>query len=168
MNHTEVVATFFVCYQCHEYQGMHRVLHPDVEFTDLAFRNISGDRVRWMWRWFCVPFGERKAPVSVPSFAILEADGDRVLAHYRVTYRPDERHCVNYIIQSEFTLRDGKIFRQRDTPTISKSELGSMLGFPKSLAIHVPPLFRMAAGRKLDAFIKEPDKPAASRSAARA
>lgn len=156
MTNLEVVTAFFASYQNHDYTGMHSCLDPQVEFSDLAFRRIVGADVRAMWQWFCVPTESRPKPVRIASFQILNAEGDRVTAKYEVDYTLEGGHRVNYVIQSGFTVRNGKIVRQVDTPAVSNFKFAGMaLGFPKSLLALTPffkPIIRREMGKKLAEF----------------
>lgn len=149
MTNRELVSMFFTAYQRHDYLGMHACLDPWVEFGDLAFESITGAQVRAMWRWYCEPTETRKDPVQVPGFEVLKADGDHVYAEYWVRYSLGAGKLVNYVIRSEFTLRDGKIVRQIDEPAISNLEFARMAtGFPACL-LALTPAFRPAIRRKM-------------------
>lgn len=139
MTNREVVSSFLAAYQAHDYVRMHSCLDGNAKFSDLAFQRITGADVRAMWHWFCVRTESREHPVSVLSFEILNAAADHVEARYQVDYTLERRHKVNYVIQSDFTLRDGRIVRQVDEPTISNFEFAKMaLGFPKCLLALTP------------------------------
>ena len=156
MTNREVVAAFFIGYQQHDYAGMYACLDPQVEFRDLAFESITGAEVRAMWRWYCVPTKTRKDPIQVPGFEILKIEGDRVHAEYWIRYSPDPGRLVNYVIHSEFMLRDGKIVRQVDEPVISNLEFARMAkGFPACLLALTPafkPAIRSKMRKKLEEF----------------
>lgn len=156
MTNREIVTAFFVNYQQHDYAGMHACLDPDVEFHDLAFKKITGEDVRAMWRWFCESTKTRKNPVQVPGFEIMRVEGDHVHAEYWVRYSPAANRLVNYVIHSEFTLRDAKIVRQIDEPVISILEFAKMaIGFPACLLVLTPafkPAIRSKMRKKLDEF----------------
>ena len=158
MNNTKTVTDFFLFYQKHDYAGMLSCLDPQVGFSDLAFRKITGDDVRAMWNWFCIPTESRLKPVFILEFKILEAEGEHVQARYQVDYTLERGHRVNYVIQSDFTLRNGKIVRQVDSPTISNFQFARMaLGFPKCLLALTPlfkPIIRGEMGKKLSEFRK--------------
>lgn len=156
MTNRDVVNAFLTAYQQHDFRAMHRCLDPDVEFHDLAFESIKGADVRAMWQWFCVRTATRKNPVDVPGFQIMRADGDTVVAEYWVRYEPGEGKHVNYIIHSEFTVRNGLICRQVDEPVISNLEFGRMaMGVPLCLLALTPffkPAIRGKMRKKLDDF----------------
>ena len=156
----DIVNSFFTYYQMHEPTGMHSCLDPQVEFSDLAFAKISGPEVRAMWHWFCVPYGSRKEPVHVPSFFIVDEEGDHVRAEYQVKYSLGPRHLVDYSIQTDLTLKDGKIVRQIDRLMISNYQFARMaLGFPQCLLALTPlfrPLIRRKTAKKLAEFQKGP------------
>lgn len=160
--------SFFASYKKHDSAGMDSCLDPEVEFCDLAFRKITGADVRAMWQWFCVPTESRTEPVKVPSFEILEAEGDSVQARYEVDYTLERKHRVNYVIRSDFTLSNGRIVRQVDTPTISNFQFAKKaLGFPKCILGLTPmfkPLIRREMASKLAAFRKDTERKGASAS----
>lgn len=160
MTNREVVTAFFASYQAHSSEGMLACLDPRVEFRDLAFERITGADVRAMWRWFCQPTETRPKPVEVPEFTILQAEGDRVLAEYSVRYSPSAGRLVHYRIRSELSLRDGRIVRQIDKPTISTFQFARMAkGFPVCLLALIgafKPLTRRIMRKKLDEFMMSP------------
>lgn len=156
MNNSDIVSAFLRSYEKHDAQGMAVYLDAGVVFSDLAFERITGDDVRAMWAWFCEPSPTRDhKPVMVRHSEITRVDGDRVQARYEVDYTLTEdnkpRRTVRYVILSDFTLRDGKILSQRDTPSISQFAFARMaLGFPGCL-LALTPLFRFILRRKMRA-----------------
>ena len=127
MTNRDIVSAFFIAYGRHQPAEMCGWLHPDAEFTDLAFDNLTGERLRSMWHWFCAPFGTRKKPINVPEFQIAGEDGDMVRARYRVCYElEDGRYKVDYWIASSFALQNGLIVRQVDQITISQLQFAWM------------------------------------------
>ena len=140
LSNREVVTAFFSAYRDHQPEQMGRWLHPEVEFSDLAFEKLTGDNVGAMWHWFCVPFGKRDQPIKVPDFEITGESGDTVLVRYRVRYELDRgKHKVDYPIASTVTLRDGRIRRQEDRLAISKFRFAWMAaGFPNCLFAYTP------------------------------
>ena len=159
MSNQEVAAAFLNCYQKHDYAGMQRLLHPNVEFSDLAFKKSIGPDVHAMWHWFCVPYDTRKKPIEVPSFEILGFEGDEVTARYEVRYLYGGKREVDYAIQAFFTLRDGKIVKHRDVSSISQFAYARMaFGYPTCLLALTPlfrPLVRSKAGKKLEQFKRD-------------
>jgi hypothetical protein len=156
MTNREVVTAFFTGYQRHQADSMIACLHPEVEFSDLAFQRITGAQVQAMWRWFC------EKPVEVPSFELTKDEGDRVQARYRVKYSLEGGRVVDYVIVADFTLQSSKIVRQVDTPTISNFAFARMaLGFPACL-LALTPLFktviRSGMRKKLTRFQTESSK----------
>ncbi|MBL8292979.1 MAG: nuclear transport factor 2 family protein, partial [Bryobacterales bacterium] len=139
MNNSDIVSAFLRCYEKQDAEGMGGYLDAKVRFSDMAFELITGDNVRAMWAWFCEPSRTRdNQPVKVRNSEITRVDGDRVEARYEVDYTLTEekkpRRTVRYVILSDFTLRDGKIISQRDTPSISQFAFARMaLGFPGCL-----------------------------------
>jgi ketosteroid isomerase-like protein len=156
MTSGEVVSAFLGAYQRHDYHAMHACLDPDVEFCDLAFKKIAGDQVRAMWQWYCVRTPTRAEPIGVPGFETTSSNGETVNAEYWVRYMPAPGRHVNYVIRSEFTVRDGKIVRQVDEPVISNLEFARMaMGLPLCLLALTPffkPLIRAKMLGKLADF----------------
>ena len=156
MTNVDVVKGFFSSYSNHDWAGMGACLDPQVEFQDLAFKNLAGDDVRAMWRWYCQPTETRKEPIQVPGFEIFRIDGDQVAAEYWVRYLLGGKHLVNYVIHSELTLQNGKIVRQIDRPVISNFEFARMaMGVAGCLLALTPafrPVIRTAMRRKLNEF----------------
>ena len=143
MSNEDTIKLFYSFYQKHEYKGMQSLLNANVKFSDYAL-DISGKAVFAMWHWFCVPFEARQEPMEVPSFEILGSDNNRVLGKYRVIYKlRDEKNetvrTVDYVIESNFTLEDGKIKIHTDKITISELAFARMVaGFPKCLLAFTP------------------------------
>ena len=165
MTNREVVTAFFTSYQRHDYAGMHACLDPGVEFCDLAFESITGAEVRAMWCWFCQPTKTRD-PVQVPGFEIVKSEGDHLHAEYWVRYSPGAGKLVNYVIRSEFTLRNGNIVRQIDEPVISDFEFARMaMGFPACL-LALTPAFKPAIRRKMRKKLDEFTSPSRAKAAA--
>lgn len=158
-----VVNAFYAAYQQHNYRAMKACLHPDVEFSDLAFERLSGDDVFAMWRWFTAPHGERTEAVRVVFYAVDGVEDDVVYARYEVDYSLGGANRINYLIYSELTLCDGRIVRHLDIPTISNYQFARMaMGFPKCLLALTPffePILRRAMARKLAAFRLSPTSP---------
>lgn len=164
MSNKAIVENFLSCYKNYDNQGMQRCLADEVQFSDYAFEDIHGKKVMAMWHWFCIPYGDRKNPIDVPEFSILEEGGDTIVAKYRVQYRygKNERP-VDYFIRSWFTIGNDKIVRQHDEFfSISEFEFAKMaFGFPTALLAFTPLLqmiVRKKAGEKLDQFMREKEK----------
>ena len=156
MSNKELAETFLSCYQKHDYAGMQRCLDSEVVFHDMAFDNIKGPDVNAMWHWFCVPCPPRKEPVEVPSYEILGDQGGVVSARYRVRYLYGGKRLVDYVIQSKFILKNGKIVNHRDESTIAPFAFARMaFGYPICF-LALTPVFqlvvRAAAGKKLKQF----------------
>lgn len=134
-----VVKEFFTAYAQHDATAMCRLLDPEVVFSDRAFPRATGDKVRWMWRWFCEAFETRREPVRVPRFEVVGVDGDSVDVRYQVQYelfrdataaqtpgaQPERR--VDYVIASSLVVRDGLIVTQTDKPALSSLRFAWML-----------------------------------------
>jgi hypothetical protein len=154
MLNEQLVRDFFLAYQQHSYPRMHALLSREVHFSDFAF-DIEGHRVFAMWQWFCLP-DKNRAPVSVPWFGDIGADGDGITARYRVAYTYGAaRRPVDYEIRSRFLIRDQLIIDHHDEGDIrawSRQAIGELPSrFSRT------PLFnwfiRHQAQKKLDAFI---------------
>jgi hypothetical protein len=85
--------------------------------------------------------------------------GDSVQAWYQVHYlNGKKRRPVEYVIESEFRIRNGKIAAQKDRfGTISEQEFLKMaFGFPEALKAFIPlfhTLIRIIAWLKLKWFM---------------
>ena len=151
MSNAEIVEKFFRSYLKRDFQGMHACLAEGVRFSDYAFEQLQGDRVRAMWQWFCT--GEPK--IDMLGYKVLREEGDRVTARYRIRYfhRSDEKaepRKVEYMIASDFRLADGKIVEQQDSfYELSEFDFAKMrVGLPKALLAHTP-AFRMLIRREM-------------------
>jgi hypothetical protein len=158
----EIVEKFLICYQNHDFNGMHDYLDSSVIFSDFAFDKIQDKEVRAMWHWFCIPYSPRKDPVNVPECKVIKAEDGTVKAEYRVSYLyGDEQRPVDYWIKSSFRVKDNKIIEQRDT---FRSFLqfvkftGMAFGFPGLVVAWTPLLrktVRKKAAEKLNKFMHE-------------
>jgi hypothetical protein len=121
----------------------------------------NADIVKKFFAWFCIPHLERKKPIDVPEFEIVQSEGDIVLARYRVSYLYGEKQRpVDYFIDAYFKLQNSKIVEQNDTfGSISQFRFAEMaLGFPYQF-LALTPLLRSVvkkkAAEKLSQFMKE-------------
>lgn len=158
MPNSEVIEEFLACYQKHDAPGMLGHLDDRVRFSDYAF-DIRGEEVKAMWQWFCVPFGSRQAPIEVLGFGVSEQAGDSVKAWYKIRYLNGlGRRPVEYTIESEFRIQNGRIVAQQDRfGDISESNFLKMaFGFPENLRVLIPvahTLIRIIARIKLKRFM---------------
>lgn len=158
MSNKAIVEAFLGSYKNHDAEGMLRCLDEAVGFSDYAF-DIRGKEVRAMWRWFCIPFGNRREPIEVLDFGVSEPVSDIVNAWYQVHYlNGRKRRPVEYVIESEFRIRNGKIATQKDRfGNISEPEFLKMaFGFPESLKAFMPlfhTIIRIIAWLKLKWFM---------------
>jgi len=156
MSHRDVVIAFLEAYKGHRYREMWSLLDPEVRFHDFAFPDLRGRRVFSMWHWFTVPFGSRKRPIEVPWYEIVAMGHDTVTARYRAVYSPSRFSRVDYVIESVFTIRNGLIVEQQDSPTLSPLAFAWELKGPTGALLELAGKFqavvqnRMTA--RLDAF----------------
>ena len=159
MSETSIVEDFFNDYRRHDHSGMAACLAEAVHFSDYAF-DIRGAAVRAMWHWFCVPYAARRAPVAVSDVAVAPKRGDEINARYRVRYLyGDRERPVDYVIDSRFRLRDGRIAGQQDSfATLTEWGFASMaFGFPTSFLAITPylrPIVRRKALTSLESFMQ--------------
>ena len=159
MSETNIVENFFNAYRRHDHGGMAACLAEDSHFSDYAF-DIRGAAVRAMWHWFCVPYAARRAPVAVSDVAVAPTRGDEINARYRVSYLyGDRERPVDYVIDSRFRLRDGRIVEQQDSfATLTEWGFASMaFGFPTSVLAITPflrPTVRRKALESLESFMQ--------------
>lgn len=163
MTNKKIVKAFLRYYQDHDYKGMHGLLDDHVKFIDYLYK-IEGESVKAMWHWYCVPYEYRIWPIDVPNFKVKEATGDTVEATYRVCYLLGRnRRPLDYYIDSQFTVSNGKIVEQRDHfGNISESEFLLMAcGLPLRWQM-LAPLFRhglrIIARMKLRKFMLRKEK----------
>lgn len=161
MSNQETVKRFLQAYQDHDYQTMQNCLAAGTRFSDYAFKEITGARVKAMWHWFCIPYGDRKEPIGVPDFEIISSSGETVIAKYRVDYfYGKKQRPVNYVIKSVFTLEGEKITRQEDSfAEISEYQFAKLAFGPPLEWLAPTPFLRMlvrkVAGGKLADFVKD-------------
>jgi ketosteroid isomerase-like protein len=141
MSNVATVEKFFRSYLKRDFNGMLACLDDRVHFSDYAFDDIQGAKVRAMWQWLCT----RTPPIEMLGYKVLREEGDKVIARYRIRYlyRPDEKsepRKVDYVIGSTFTLADGRIMEQKDWfYELTEFEFAKILvGLPRALLAHTP------------------------------
>lgn len=160
MIETNVVEGFFDAYRRHDHAGMAERLTEDVHFSDYAF-DIRGTAVRAMWHWFCIPYAARPAPVEVSEVAVTPKSGEEINARYRVSYLfGDRQRPVDYVIDSRFRIRAGRITEQHDSfASLTEWGFASMaFGFPTAALAITPflrPIVRKKAMASLQSFMRE-------------
>ena len=131
-----------------------------IRFSDYAFKDLKGEDVMGMWRWFCTPYPPRAKPVEVPEFQVLKVEDDKVVAKYRVSnLYGKKQNLVDYFINARFTIRNGRIVGQQDSFLgISEYEFAKMaFGYPTAWLAFTPLLqwiVRKKATDKLKEFME--------------
>ena len=108
--HAELIRTFYQAFQRGDAEAMCACYHPEVRFSDPAFRDLRGAEAGDMWRMLC----SRAQDFSL-TFSDVQADQDRGSAQWqaRYTFTQTGRSVLNRI-HAEFVFRDGLIIEHRD------------------------------------------------------
>jgi ketosteroid isomerase-like protein len=149
--HVELIHAFYTAFANRDSAGMAACYHPDVQFSDEVFTNLTGARAPAMWRMLC----ERGKDLRV-EFRDVNADDADGQAHWEAWYtfsatgRP-----VHNIIDARFEFRDGKIVRHNDSfdfrawASQALGPMGTLFGWSSFLKNRV----RAKATAGLDAFM---------------
>ena len=148
MSGEETARKFFSSYQNHDFRSMQSCLDENVHFSDFAF-DIKGHRVFAMWHLFCSET-DRRPPVDVPLFEIIDASGDFLRARYRVSYLFGEsKRMVDYEIEAHLRLNNDRIIEHTDISDIKKWASMAFPG-PTYLIAHTAPFRKRVRKQAMD------------------
>lgn len=113
----EIIHSFYTAFQNKEPQQMVDCYHKNVEFSDPAFGNIKGDRVRAMW-FMLIERGGDNLHITYDEVQANDYSGS---AKWTATYLfgPKKRKVVNNIVAT-FYFQNGKILQHTDHFSLSK------------------------------------------------
>ena len=111
MKETEVIETFYKCFQQKDWKGMQACYHADVVFSDPVFPLLKGDRARAMWHMLAI-----SAKDLTLTFTNIKAEDGRGSCDWEAKYSFSKTgNAVHNRIHAEFEFKDGKIVRHTDT-----------------------------------------------------
>jgi len=148
----EVIQRFYNAFAQRDAETMAACYAEDVVFSDPAFGELRGERVRDMWRMLCRAGKDLEVRASG-----IAAAGDRGHAHWEADYTFSATgRKVHNVVDADFVLRDGLIVEHRDSFDFAVwagqafGPVGSVLGRTPVL----PFVMRQLANRQLDGFQK--------------
>lgn len=153
MNSSEqLIQRFYSAFQKRDHAGMAACYHKDVEFSDMVFIGLKGDRARGMWRMLCINGADLRI-----EFRDIKADDKTGTAHWdaRYTFSKTGRKVLNSI-DASFEFRDGLIYKHNDRFDLH-AWAGQALGLPGKLlggTGFMQGKIRTMAGKSLDDFLK--------------
>jgi hypothetical protein len=108
----ELITRFYSAFKAGDHESMARWCYSDsARFSDPVFPDLGADRVRAMWRMFCV--SETEIAVT---FGDLEGDDERGSASWEASYAfPKTRRHVDNKIAASFEFASGLIVRHVDS-----------------------------------------------------
>lgn len=147
------IETFYKAFQEKDYAGMAACYHENVQFSDPAFQNLSGNQARAMWHMLC----ERGTDLAV-TYRDVQADATAGQAHWEATYSfSATNRKVHNVIDAVFRFEDGKIIDHQDSfsfwrwTSMALGPIGMLLGWSPPLQNKV----RATAMQGLNKFIEK-------------
>jgi ketosteroid isomerase-like protein len=152
-----VIRDFYAAFAARDAVGMARCYHPDIVFSDPAFRLLRGAEATAMWSMLVTRGKDLEITLLSAS---ADADGGRALWEAHYTFSQTGRKVVNHI-DAVFAFRDGKIVRHIDRfpfwrwSSQALGPMGLLLGWSWPLKA----LVRKKAQQSLDAWMARGDYP---------
>jgi len=107
----ELITKFYSAWRAGDHETMARCYSDKARFSDPVFPDLDADRVRAMWRMFCVSGNE----IAV-SFGAVEANDERGSARWEATYSfPKTGRQVHNKIAASFEFESALIVRHVDS-----------------------------------------------------
>lgn len=105
-----LLTRFYQAFQNRDPAGMAACYHPEVRFSDPAFRDLRGAEAGAMWNMLC----SRGKDLRV-QFSDVHADADGGAAHWEAYYTFSQTgRKVHNIIDAQFRFLDGLIIEHTD------------------------------------------------------
>ena len=105
-----VIERFYTAFAQRDWSTMGACYHDDAMFNDPAFPNLSATEARAMWKMLLTAGGDLRI-----DFRIVEETTTGGVCEWEAFYTFSKTgRKVHNIIRSEFELREGLIYRQRD------------------------------------------------------
>lgn len=110
-SNAQLIERFYKAFQRRDAQGMIACYHANVEFSDAVFGTLQGADAANMWRMLC-----ERGKDLVLDFRDVSADDTDGWAHWEAQYTFSATgRKVHNKIDARFELRDGLIYRHRDS-----------------------------------------------------
>jgi SnoaL-like domain len=107
----QLITTFYTAFKNLDHKTMGECYHPEATFSDAAFTNLNYEQTLAMWTMLCI-----RAKNFHLLFSDVKADDTSGRAHWEPAYTfTSTGRLVHNIIEAEFTFKDGKILKHRDT-----------------------------------------------------
>ncbi len=149
----QVIETFYKAFQKRDYKSMIECYHDDIEFSDMVFIGLKGNKAKSMWRMLC----ERGKDLEI-TFSGISSNDQTGKAHWEAQYTFSVTgNKVHNIIDASFEFRDGKIIKHQDTFDLWRWA-GMALGLKGKLLGWLPPVqaaVRKEANKNLEIFISK-------------
>lgn len=147
----KLIDDFYAAFVRKDGAAMAALYHPDARFSDPVFPDLSGAEAGAMWRMFTQPGGDLRV-----EYRDVKGDDSGGSAHWDAyyTFQATGKKVVNSI-DAAFEIKDGKIYRHRDTFDFWKWSRQA-LGAPGVLLGWTPIVrggVRKLAGKALRTFI---------------
>jgi ketosteroid isomerase-like protein len=148
-----VVRRFYTAFTGADWASMGACYRDDARFSDPAFPDLNAGEVRAMWKMLVTAGKDLRI-----TFRVLEESETRGVCEWDAFYTFSRTgRQVHNTIRSEFELRDGLIFRQRDTFNFWRwsrqalGPLGLVLGWTAFLQRRVQAVGRAGLDRAMGA-----------------
>jgi len=152
---TDVIETFYSCFQKLDGDGMVQCYHENIEFADPIFPDLRGSKVGAMWKMLC-----SQAQGFELTFNGIQSDDTTGRVHWEARYIFSMTgRRVHNKIDTTFQFQDGKIIQHHDTFDFWKwsfmalGPVGLLLGWSPVVKNKV----RKQAAKNLERFIKKSD-----------
>jgi len=130
-SHTDLIHTFYSCFQKRDSQGMAHCYHRDITFSDPVFTHLTGTMAENMWHMLC-----SQARGFELTFTDIQANETTGSVHWEARYLFSKSgRRVHNKIDASFQFRDGKIIRHTDHfnfwkwSTMALGPMGYFLGW---------------------------------------
>ena len=101
---------FYSAFGRKDWATMNACYHPEARFDDPVFPDLNAQEVKAMWKMLLSTDGAMRS-----TYRVLEETASKGACDWEAFYNFSKTgRPVHNIIHSEFELRDGLIFRQRD------------------------------------------------------
>jgi ketosteroid isomerase-like protein len=111
----QVIREFYTALQEKDYDKLVSLYHPDATFSDPAYPDLKGDKLRSMWKLIT-----SADPLDV-SFRDVKANPDgTVSGHWDANYELLKGNPIFNQIDSKFVMKDGKILSHTDSFDFAK------------------------------------------------
>jgi ketosteroid isomerase-like protein len=145
-----LIHNFYAAFQKKDYRAMQEAYHPQAEFSDPVFSQLSSQEVKSMWQMLLT-----SATDLTLTFENVSANDTTGKCHWEAWYTfTATGRKVHNVIDAVFEFRDGKIYRHRDHFNFwrwSRMALGTpgiLLGWTPVIKNKV----RQTARRRLEKF----------------